>query len=123
MGLNGLFGIIQKLSWILDSKPDLAIGSQGLYFPKRIKYRELYWKDISSIEIIRTRGKRGRISSPTMKFLGIAPTVRTLRSVGPLTAPLFCTIPPIYGFDYEAVLASIRELAPNVVIHEVEEAV
>lgn len=114
-----VYYLIRRLIWTLDRHPDLAIGKNGVYFPKKLKYLELNWSEISKVEVVRIRNeKKNKTYPPTIKFYGFGRTERTLRDVGPLTDPVHCTIPSRFGFEQEAIIAAIRDFAPGLAVTE-----
>jgi hypothetical protein len=103
----------------LDRHPDLALGKCGIYFPKKLKYYEMAWSGISKVEVVRRRHEKKRKEyPPVINFYGFGRTERTLRDVGPLTDPVLCTIPSLFGFEQEAIIAAINEFAPTVAVCE-----
>jgi hypothetical protein len=104
----------------MDSKPDLAIGPRGVYFPKKLGYGSCHWSDVSKVRCIRSKSNyTGEITTQIFLY-GLTPASPSKWSVNPSAKPLILEIPHNWGMNGEAILKSIRYLASGVDFEEID---
>ncbi len=110
---------IAMLVWMLDKRPDFAIGPQGIYGIDYLKYRHISWHMMDHLEIRTIVGKHSGKSPPSITFVGKKWDKNSPEKMAKITAPKI-TLRPFEGVNDQEILALAQKFHPALTINRIE---
>jgi hypothetical protein len=110
---------IAMLVWMFDSRPDFAIGPEGIYGIDYLSYRHISWRMIDRLDIKTFSNRFSSQTSSQLVFVGKTWDEHYPKEAENLRAPKI-VVRPYFGVDDQEILELARKYNPRLLMNRIE---